>query len=198
MKKEQALIVFIKNNGNEKSRIAEIVGREKASFIYSELLAECYALCKSLDFCDLIIYYSDKIEQEDKWSEIANDKRIQKDGNLGFKMQEAINETLDDYKKIILIGSDCPYITKEDLKEGFISLDMADVCLGPCIDGGYYLIGMKEKRNYLFQNIEWSSNSVFCNTIDKIYEHELSVATLNKYSDIDHLEDYNNWKEIKR
>jgi hypothetical protein len=198
MKKEQALILFIKNNGNEKSRIAEIVGHEKASHIYSELLAECYTLCKSLDFCELIIYYSNTIEQKDKWSEIANDKKIQKDGNLGFKMQEAINETLHDYKKVILIGSDCPYMTKEDLTEGFLSLDKADVCLGPCIDGGYYLIGMKEKRNYLFQNIEWSSNSVFYDTIDKIYEHELSVATLNKYSDIDYIEDYNNWKEIKR
>ncbi|RKY96939.1 MAG: hypothetical protein DRQ13_05380 [Ignavibacteriae bacterium] len=72
-------------------------------------------------------------------------------------------------------------------------LNNYSVVIGPAKDGGYYLLGFKLKLIDLFSEIEWSTNSVFVNTIEKLNNSKINYFVLDELTDIDTLEDLQNW-----
>jgi hypothetical protein len=100
-------------------------------------------------------------------------------------MWTAIQDALQDYDKVIVIGTDCPDYTCEYIEQAINLLDETDVVIGPAMDGGYVLIGMKKAYEFLFYDIPWSSNAVLETTIEKIKNHSLSYALLPSLRDID-------------
>ncbi len=192
--KDKGLIIFIKNSDNVKTRIAATKGKDAAINIYNELLVKVKELCKTLNDVDLQLYYSDEYEEIDDWSLYLNNKHRQIDGDLGKRMSAAFEDVLKYHKKAIIIGSDCPYIVKEDIDIAFASLDVADVAIGPANDGGYYMLGLKKIQANLFNEIEWSTNFVASKTIEKVFENGLSLYKHHFYSDIDTYDDYIQWK----
>ena len=64
------------------------------------------------------------------------------------------------------------------------------------MDGGYYLLGMREFSPSLFQDIEWSTEKVLSSTIEKINALGETYTLLPELSDIDYEEDWEKfgWK----
>ena len=75
-------------------------------------------------------------------------------------------------------------------------LDAADVVIGPSLDGGYYLIGMKVAHEALFDRIAWSTDSVYGVTMSRIRDLALSVAVLEAREDIDDLQSLRSQREF--
>jgi uncharacterized protein len=61
--------------------------------------------------------------------------------------------------------------------------------VGPAEDGGYWLIGLKAAQPALFENISWSSSSVFEQTMERAKAAGLKTHVLRKLPDIDTIED---------
>ncbi|MBV8448976.1 MAG: TIGR04282 family arsenosugar biosynthesis glycosyltransferase [Hyphomicrobiales bacterium] len=59
------------------------------------------------------------------------------------------------------------------------------VVIGPTDDGGYYILGISKAHRRLFAEIDWSTERVFAQTLERIAELELEVVTLPRWSDID-------------
>jgi len=68
-------------------------------------------------------------------------------------------------------------------------LDDIDVVVGPCEDGGYYLIGMRSWVPELFHGILWSTSEVAEMTVKKAQSLDLSVLLLDKWYDVDTMKD---------
>ena len=100
-----------------------------------------------------------------------------------------IQQLLKDYSSVIIIGSDIPALDHSLVEEAFSVLEDHDVVLGPCHDGGYYLIGMKQSHD-LFSGITWSSSSVFSDSKKKCKELGLTLGVLQTLDDVDTLSDY--------
>jgi glycosyltransferase A (GT-A) superfamily protein (DUF2064 family) len=64
-------------------------------------------------------------------------------------------------------------------------LDHKEAVLGPALDGGYYLIGLRKMYSVLFEEKSWSTNSVLSDTIENLNELEISYDLLEPLSDID-------------
>lgn len=62
--------------------------------------------------------------------------------------------------------------------------------LGPSDDGGYYLIGMKENNDFLFNNMTWSVDTVLSETIQRINMNNKTYHLLKTLTDIDTAEDW--------
>jgi glycosyltransferase A (GT-A) superfamily protein (DUF2064 family) len=62
--------------------------------------------------------------------------------------------------------------------------------LGTATDGGYYLIGMKRKADYLFEGISWSTAEVLSQTLAVASANGLDFTLLDELSDIDTQEDW--------
>ena len=119
--------------------------------------------------------------------------------DLGEKLSDAFDSSFQQgYQNTIIIGTDCIEITCEDINNAFNYLSMDyDSVVGPTYDGGYYLIGLSGK-NYpkLFKNIEWSTDNVYKQTIEKISKTDIKNKVLDYYNDIDVISDINS-KVIK-
>jgi glycosyltransferase A (GT-A) superfamily protein (DUF2064 family) len=59
------------------------------------------------------------------------------------------------------------------------------IVLGGSDDGGYYLIGLKRAHAEVFNNITWSTGSVFAETMQQAAEAGLKVVELPIWYDVD-------------
>jgi glycosyltransferase A (GT-A) superfamily protein (DUF2064 family) len=59
------------------------------------------------------------------------------------------------------------------------------VIIGPADDGGYYILGVTRLHPRLFDDIDWSTERVFGQTLERAAELGLEVVALPMWSDID-------------
>jgi rSAM/selenodomain-associated transferase 1 len=112
--------------------------------------------------------------------------------NLGERMKNGFLEAFSmNFKRVVLIGSDIPDLPLEFIEEAFTSLLEKDAVIGPSTDGGYYLIGFKDKSfsPRVFEGIPWSTKRVFEETMNVSKQEELLVHTLQPLTEIDTIED---------
>lgn len=191
------LIIFVKypNPGKVKTRIAKVIGNEKAANLYSSLV---YYIINKIAISDNF-KVSIAFTPHNKKKLIKN--WINKDGvyyfpqsgkTLGEKISNSFDYSFSNgFQNTIVIGSDCIELDHKIIKTAFAHLDNnSDCVIGPTYDGGYYLIGLRYKNfSYIFEDISWSSNSVFDETIKKINSLNLRCAILKKFNDIDDVND---------
>lgn len=192
---KNALVIFVKNIklGKVKTRLAKTVGNQAAFEVYKFLLHKLQLETANLN-CDKIIYFSDAIIEE-KWPGCK--KYVQQGENLGERMHHAIKQTLNSgYSKVILIGSDIPDLSSAIIQQAFDELENKTCVLGPALDGGYYLIGLKKAMASLFINKTYSHNSVMKEVIHELNILNESFALLPQLMDIDTFEDLQQYPEI--
>ena len=115
--------------------------------------------------------------------------------NLGQRMKNGFVEAFSmNFKRVVLIGSDIPDLPLEFIEEAFNSLGEKDAVIGPSFDGGYYLIGFRDKTfsPQVFDGIPWSTERVFEDTMKILKQEGLLVHTLPRWRDIDTIEDLKN------
>ncbi len=107
-------------------------------------------------------------------------------GDLGERMENALRYLRDNgHKEIVIIGSDSPTLPAEILDEAFERLKECELVIGPSLDGGYYLIGISGKIPDLFCGIDWGTDKVFEETLQKAKENKLDFSVLPFWYDID-------------
>ena len=91
------------------------------------------------------------------------------------------------FEAVCLIDSDSPTVPAENFAEAVELLSTREdrVVLGPSNDGGYYLIGVKKLHRRLFEQIDWSTERVFKQTIQRVTEMGLEVELLPIGYDVD-------------
>ncbi len=107
-------------------------------------------------------------------------------GNLGTRMHQAFCTTLKSFRQVVLIGCDCPSLTKADLYDAIQALKQNhDIVLAPAEDGGYTLIGLTRPCPEIFSDIAWGSSSVFKTTTSRIKQLNLQYHQIRQQWDID-------------
>jgi uncharacterized protein len=190
--RKSALVIFQKNAvpGKVKTRLAATVGEKKALEIYLSLVEHTYSQIRNLRNTDIFIYYSDYLEENPNQGLPHFHQEVQSGNDLGERMHNAFQDLFQKgYNQIVLIGTDCPEITTEDIETAFQILEQEDVCIGPALDGGYYLIGMRRFYNFLFEKIAWSTSEVLNQTLEKLKLHKANFELLRILRDIDTEED---------
>jgi rSAM/selenodomain-associated transferase 1 len=187
MKQDNLLIIFVKNAipGKVKTRLAKTMGEQKAMEVYQQLLKYTHKATHKLPM-DKAVYYSDSIETDDIWNTGDYKKFMQEGSDLGKRMLNAFKAGFSkNYKKVIIIGSDCPEITSKIITEAFDALPQNNFVIGPTHDGGYYLLGMSSLYAILFKNKRWSSDEVLHDTLVDIRNMNGSYKLLKELTDVD-------------
>lgn len=194
----KALIIFVKNPtlGKVKTRLAASIGDEAALAVYHNLLDHTRDVAEQVA-AERCLFYDTEITEQDAWSTKHYSKAVQADGDLGARMKAAFAQTLEKIDKAIIIGSDCPEISAEVIEKAFKRLELADVVIGPTLDGGYYLLGIKELHAFLFDDMVWSTETVLEETIQRIQKKNLLYTKMPTLSDLDYEADLNNFPSFK-
>jgi uncharacterized protein len=194
---ENLLIMFVKNPepGQVKSRLAAALGGGEAARVYravtEELVSAVGPSSKGAGYA-MAVAYSPADAAEDMRTWLGNGIQLmpQTGEDLGERLHNAFKDGFArGYKKIVIIGSDCPAVTQELIIEALHKLVRHDVVIGPATDGGYYLIGLRQAVPELFNGIAWSTDQVLAQTLKLCCSRRLSPALLPELRDIDHPED---------
>jgi rSAM/selenodomain-associated transferase 1 len=111
----------------------------------------------------------------------------QGEGDLGRRMQRLF--ALMPPGPAIIIGSDIPATRPEHIAEAFRLLGQADAVLGPAVDGGYWLVGLKTRPRLLrpFAGVRWSTPYALADTVANLDGKRVAFAAM--LSDVDDAQD---------
>lgn len=180
--------------GKVKTRLAATVGKEKALEIYHLLLRHTFDITCNLPV-SRYIFYEDFINEDDMWVKELYSSELQQGFDLGDRMNNAFEKVFSKgHTKVIIVGSDCFELSADHIAQAFDELDKNDAVIGPAVDGGYYLLGIKKLAPEIFLNIKWSTNSVFRNTLEKLSMLSYKCAVLQELTDVDEASDLDNRK----
>ncbi|MEN8883159.1 MAG: TIGR04282 family arsenosugar biosynthesis glycosyltransferase [Flavobacteriaceae bacterium] len=182
-------MIFTRNPelGKVKTRLSKSVGDIMALDIYQFLLDKTKEVTQNIS-ADKVVYYSEKIAENDLWNSSLYKKEVQFGDDLGAKMEYAFQTAFENnYEKVLLIGSDLYDLEPSHINEAFEKLKNKDVVIGPALDGGYYLVGLKKNYPEIFKNKRWGTSSVRKDTLKNL--EKVDVHLLPILNDVDVLED---------
>lgn len=190
---ENVLIIFVKypKPGSVKTRLAKQIGKENAALLYRLFVKTILSATEDKGFARLIFYAPRGKRNEIKdW--IGPDSIIypQMGDGLGERLSNAFRLAFKKgAKRVVVIGSDSPAIDRKVIRRAFRELEKKDCVIGPALDGGYYLLGLSSFCEELFCGIDWSTEKVFQQTLDKIGNSKMKVSILEENFDVDEVED---------
>ncbi|MDA9125427.1 TIGR04282 family arsenosugar biosynthesis glycosyltransferase [Flavobacteriaceae bacterium] len=183
------IIVFVRNPelGKVKTRLSKTIGDKDALKIYTILLKHTESVLHRVS-SDKVVYYSEEIQYNDLWSDTQYQKKRQKGNDLGARMQNAFETAFKEgHEKVVIVGSDLFDLKPTHIENAFKSLENNEVVLGPSLDGGYYLLGMKKMHSVVFKNKQWGTDSILESTLKNL--EQKNVKLLEALNDIDTFED---------
>lgn len=109
----------------------------------------------------------------------------QSEGDLGARMAAAVLRTLARDENVLCIGTDCLALEVKHLKEAAHALHQTPVVIAPAHDGGYVLLGLSQFDASIFQDMAWSTDVVFQETMQRLGRLGWRVTQLETLRDID-------------
>jgi len=187
------LNIFIKYpaTGKVKTRLAKEIGDELALKFYKNSVEY---LVKTLDSASFTtnLFIDPFIKKNDFQAWLGTHNFFpQKGKDLGERMANCMKTSFEaGAEKTVIIGSDIPEITIKTALDSFKDLSQSKIVIAPSGDGGYSLIGLTSLAAItIFKDINWSTNSVFDETLLRIRELDIKSHILPTLEDIDLYED---------
>ena len=87
------------------------------------------------------------------------------------------------------MGCDVPHCSTENLLNAYQLMQDKKNVIGPTDDGGYYLLGLQEKNDQLFNFTSWGSENVLDKTQSIASEKGVIFSAIEKLQDIDTYQD---------
>jgi rSAM/selenodomain-associated transferase 2/rSAM/selenodomain-associated transferase 1 len=184
------LCVFAKppRPGNVKTRLAAGVGHSMAARLAGAFLQDTWALVSGLSWARPVLATSEGAAAD---FDLPGGCTLwpQGDGDLGQRLERILRRALSEADLALAIGADTPGLPARLLMEATRALAEADAVLGPCEDGGFYLLGLKRCPRGLLSDLGWSKPTTFADTQARLRERGLVVRVLEPWFDVDTPED---------
>lgn len=178
--------------GVTKKRLASHIGAEHAAALADAFTHDALAKARELG-APIVIAGSapTPIADSDYFRRLARrfDARLidQGKGSLGARMARAIAPF---YRAgALLFGTDTPSLPVALLRRSGKLLSRSRVVLGPSLDGGYYLMGIRGVMPDVFRGIRWGSSNVLRQTLDRLERSRLAYALGPTWYDVDRWSD---------
>lgn len=191
------IIVFAKRPaaGHVKTRLTPPLPPDEAASVYEACVRDVIALA-ARQRARVELWYVEEPRAR-LWfeTELPHLPAQAQNGNdLGARMLDAFTRSFaSGAERVVIIGSDSPTLPETVLNAAFDDLHEVDVAIGPSLDGGYYLIGLRaaslEKAAALFSSMTWSGPSVFRVTLERIESSGLEARVLPGWYDVDTIDD---------
>jgi len=179
--------------GRVKLRLADEVGPSAAAEVYQQAGRHVVAATVGAGH-RTVIWYAPASEAAyvHEWLRDLGrvELRPQSAGSLGTRLANAFARHFSDgADRVVIVGTDCPGVSRRMVREAFAALGRHDVVMGPTLDGGYYLLGLREPQPMLFQNIVWTAGTAAAQTRARAAALGLRVRSLRPLRDVDTAQD---------
>jgi rSAM/selenodomain-associated transferase 1 len=177
--------------GHCKTRLIPAVGAEGAAAIHTRLVETCVAAMRGSGLPIELRITGASPAAFHEW--LGGDIPLaeQGDGDLGARLARAAAPY-----PVIFIGSDAPGLDAARLITAADALEDADAVIGPAEDGGYYLLGLNRPAPWLFDDMDWGTETVFAETMRRFAAHDITPVVLEVLADVDRPEDLTRWPDL--
>jgi rSAM/selenodomain-associated transferase 1 len=188
---ETTLHVFARApvSGQAKTRLIPALGAQGAAELHARLVQHTLNNALSVDIGPVTLWCAPDIHHpffEQCAREFGITLRAQQGVDLGQRMAHALAFGMRDSKCALLIGTDCPTLDPIVLRSAADALKKdAAVVFVPAEDGGYALIGVRERVPAIFDGIAWGSDTVMAYTRILLQSQSLGWHELPPLADID-------------
>jgi rSAM/selenodomain-associated transferase 1 len=185
------LALFLKepSPGSVKTRLAASIGDEAACSLYRRMVE--LQLSRLPNGWPVTVHHEPAASEPAfrAWLGESVHYEPQNGGDLGARLSAAMLEHFRTHESPwIALGGDCPGLGADALRAAAAALgNGAAVVLGPALDGGYYLIGLRAPAPELFSGIPWSSSNTLAATLERARALALEVVLLEPLEDVDDL-----------
>lgn len=179
-------------SGQNKTRLGNLIGLEAATEFYRCLLADVLDIVRDIvravpGVTPAIAYTP--AGSEAVFKEIAPDFELvlQQGELLGDRLHHVLYHALTHgYDQAAVLSADTPFVEPAVLAHGFAALsDGADVSIGPCDDGGWYVMHLHTPHPELLVPITMSTPKTFQDTLAAAHCANLRVEILLTTTDVD-------------
>lgn len=178
--------------GQTKTRLGALIGLDAAAELYEHLLADVIAIARRaqtlIDGLDCALAYWPAGAEPVMQAYAPEFKLVLQEGPaLGDRLDHVLRAAFTQgYAQAAVLSSDTPFVDPTELAAGFRALDAgADIALGPCDDGGYYVMHTRAPEPDLLIPIRMSTPTVLADTLAAAQRHSKRVALLAGTTDID-------------
>ncbi len=177
--------------GQVKSRLAASVGDEAASEHYRAFVKKEVSALRRDDLPLTILYHppgSERAVIGMVGSGII--LKPQRGADLGERLLNGFLDLFENgYDRVLALSSDVPELTSEIVLKAFGSLMENDAVIGPCTDGGYYLLGFRTLsfRTEALTGFPMGTDTTASKTLSLL--SGLKVHVLPTLSDMDTMDD---------
>ncbi|MBD2358173.1 TIGR04282 family arsenosugar biosynthesis glycosyltransferase [Tolypothrix sp. FACHB-123] len=200
---KQHLIVFTRypEPGKTKTRMIPALGDVGAADLQKQMTEYTVSQVKELQkiaevSCE-VRFAGGNLQLMQDWLGLDLVYQSQGEGDLGDRLARSLSDAFQSGREqVIIIGTDCPGVNSQLLTKAFEQIRSFDLVIGPAIDGGYYLIGLRQLIPNLFANIDWGTPQVLQQTVNIAEKLNLSKIYLPALSDVDYPEDLPIWEQI--
>jgi len=189
-----ALVVFARHpRGRVKTRLAPLLAPAAARGLHVACLESTLRLADSLPRDIARFLYLTPTERPRRSHALNLPRRFrlrtQRGRDLGARLRAALGALIAaGYRRVVFIGSDSPTLPAPRLRQAFAALRRTDAVLGPARDGGYYLIGLRAKKNpstAVFRGIDWGTPRAFRQQRARLRRLKLPTVVLPPWYDVD-------------
>jgi rSAM/selenodomain-associated transferase 1 len=196
---KRALVVMAKQPqaGQTKTRLCPPLTLDQAADLYAaflcDVLASVAAVAEEVASVRACVACYPAQAQE-YFARLAPEveRMTQEGADLSERLHGVLTALLEQgYAQVVAVSSDSPDLPRACLVEAFARLDdpSTDVVLGPCEDGGYYLIGVKAAPGRMVRDVRMSTPRVLADTLAIAEAESLRVHLLPMWYDVDAVED---------
>ncbi len=201
-----AILVFAKpaEPGRVKTRLLGVLSAQQAASVHHACLEDTVRQVSRLPGCEPCLRV---VGPPDIARELAVALRLdgrwrvgaQRGRDLGERLQGAFAAAFRaGCGKVVAVGTDTPWMGNRRILQALRLLDTADVVLGPCADGGYYLAGARRLIPQMFQQIPWGRAKVLDTTLCAVRKARASYRLLPRDFDLDRPEDLDRAAQVLR
>lgn len=170
--------------GRVKSRLAAALGDSGAARVYAATLEHTLDVAKASGA--RVVLSLAEAASNGFVRRVKVRVEIQRGLELGDRMGDAFARRFaEDERRVVVVGSDCPWITPKHLNRAAAELSAVDAVLGPAADGGYWLVAQRPPGLALFEGIPWSSPETLERTRERVVALGGSWSELEELVDID-------------
>lgn len=183
------LLVFAKvpRPGHVKTRLSPELTPDEAARLYRAFLQDALDVYAELPV-DVRLYLAPPFSDDDvRAVPDAISIHEQHGEGLGPRMARAFREALrDGYGRATIVGTDHPTLPPAFVQQSFATLEgERAVCIGPSEDGGFYLLGMSAFYPQLFDDMTYSHEEVFADTLTRVSATDAQLTVLPQWYDVD-------------
>jgi rSAM/selenodomain-associated transferase 1 len=179
------VLAKVPSPGHVKTRLARTRGDAAAAALAEAFLEDTVSSLRELDVSVILAFDGDPPE---RWAGASVRTWNQGAGTLGDRVERVLARALDSHRWAIALGADSPGLPASHIARAMAALTREGgppAVIGPCIDGGYYLLGLRTVRPGALDTVRWSTPHALEDTQSALERVGQRAEQLESWFDVD-------------